>query len=120
MRAMKRPDWQSEGQEPDYRFSLANERTFLAWIRTVLAMLAGAVLLHQFAAHLRPSLLVQAIALGTTLFAAILCVAAYRRWKANEISIRHGRPLSAGTPLAFVSGSLLVIALALGVLILTS
>lgn len=34
----------NEGRaEPDYRFTLANERTFLAWIRTALALLAGGV-----------------------------------------------------------------------------
>lgn len=32
-----------EGEEPDPRFSLANERTFLAWLRTALALLAGGV-----------------------------------------------------------------------------
>ena len=32
-----------EGEEPDYRFSLANERTFLAWLRTTLALLAAGV-----------------------------------------------------------------------------
>lgn len=31
------------GDEPDARFTFANERTFLAWIRTSLALLAGAV-----------------------------------------------------------------------------
>ncbi len=36
------------GQEPDPRFSLANERTFLAWIRTSLALLAGAVAVDAF------------------------------------------------------------------------
>ncbi|MEU2778677.1 DUF202 domain-containing protein [Streptomyces sp. NPDC007162] len=40
--------WYGEGEEPDYRFSLANERTFLAWIRTGLALLAGAVAVAQF------------------------------------------------------------------------
>ena len=29
------------GRDPDYRFTLANERTFLAWIRTALALSAG-------------------------------------------------------------------------------
>ena len=46
---MPEPAWRHEGTEPDYRFTLANERTFLAWIRTALALLAGGVLLHQFA-----------------------------------------------------------------------
>ena len=31
----------AEGSPPDYRFSLANERTFLAWIRTGLALIGG-------------------------------------------------------------------------------
>lgn len=34
------------GDEPDPRFSLANERTFLAWIRTALALFAAGVALH--------------------------------------------------------------------------
>jgi putative membrane protein len=38
--------WHEQGEDPDYRFSLANERTFLAWVRTALAILAGAILLH--------------------------------------------------------------------------
>ena len=45
---MREPSWRQEGQEPDYRFSLANERTFLARIRTALALLAGGALLDQF------------------------------------------------------------------------
>lgn len=48
---MKRPKWQLEGSEPDYRFSLANERTFLAWLRTALAMVAAGVLLQQLSPH---------------------------------------------------------------------
>ena len=51
---MRGPAWQHEGDDPDYRFTLANERTFLAWIRTALALLAGGVLLHQFASTLEP------------------------------------------------------------------
>ena len=40
-------DPRSVGEEPDYRFTLANERTFLAWIRTALALIAGGVALVQ-------------------------------------------------------------------------
>lgn len=40
---MRQPRWRQRGTAPDYRFSLANERTFLAWLRTSLALLAGAV-----------------------------------------------------------------------------
>ncbi|MDM7832426.1 YidH family protein [Cellulomonas edaphi] len=43
----RRPHWVfGVGTEPDPRFSLANERTFLAWIRTALALLAGGVALE--------------------------------------------------------------------------
>ena len=36
------------GTEPDPRFTLANERTFLAWIRTSLAFLAGGIAIEAF------------------------------------------------------------------------
>jgi putative membrane protein len=39
--------WWLDGVEPDQRYSLANERTFLAWIRIALAFVAGAVAVVQ-------------------------------------------------------------------------
>ena len=43
----RRPRWVYDaGDDPDPRYTLANERTFLAWVRTSLAMLAGGVALH--------------------------------------------------------------------------
>lgn len=108
---MRSPSWRSSGHEPDYRFSLANERTFLAWIRTALALLAGGVLLEQFATRLEPRDVVVALAIGLAVLSSILCGVAYFRWKANEIAMRHDRPLPAtiGVPLltlvaAIVSG----------------
>ena len=59
---MRHPRWRQQGVEPDYRFSLANERTFLAWIRTGLALLAGGVLLHQFSTELTPHVVVLGLA----------------------------------------------------------
>ena len=38
------PAWvYEEGDDPDARFTMANERTFLAWIRTSLGFLAAGV-----------------------------------------------------------------------------
>lgn len=92
---MKTPKWRQSGEEPDYRFTLANERTFLAWVRTALAILAGGVLLEQFATTLEPRALIVALALGLAVVSSILCTVAYVRWKANEIAMRHARPLPA-------------------------
>jgi putative membrane protein len=78
------------GEEPDYRFTLANERTFLAWIRTALALAAGGIgavnLLDEFAGAE-----ILGVALLTLSFAT--AATAYRRWANNERSIRLGEPL---------------------------
>ena len=50
----------SRGTEPDARFTLANERTFLAWIRTALAFLAGGVALEVLGLDLHPGFRVAA------------------------------------------------------------
>lgn len=79
------------GDEPDYRFTLANERTFLAWIRTALALAAGGL----GAISLLEGELAGAEALGLALLAMSFLVAAsaYRRWALQETSMRLGRPL---------------------------
>lgn len=88
--------WRREGKDPDYRFSLANERTFLAWIRTALALLAGGVVLEQFAIRLASPRVLVFIAISLALLSALLCGAAYWRWRGNEIAMRHNRGLPAG------------------------
>lgn len=90
--------WMREGEAPDYRFSLANERTFLAWIRTALSLLAGGLVLEQFATRLRPRALVVGMAVGLAVLSMLLCAMAYRRWRDNEIAMRHGRPCRATCP----------------------
>ena len=92
---MREPSWRRQGEEPDYRFSLANERTLLAWIRTALALLAGGVLLEQFATHLGPHGVLVGLAIGLATLAAVLSATAYVRWRANEIAMRHRRALPA-------------------------
>ena len=113
---MREPGWRNEGEDPDYRFTLANERTFLAWIRTALAILAGGVLLHQFAGGLEPRLAVVVLAIVLAIAAAVLSVVAYTRWRANEIAIRHGRPLPFSWVLPVLAGVCLLTAAVLAVL----
>lgn len=91
--ARRVPAWRQQGEEPDYRFTLANERTFLAWIRTALAILAAGVLLDQFSTKLQPHAVVIAIATVMCVLAAGLCWTAYQRWSANEQAMRHRRAL---------------------------
>ena len=85
--------WRDEGTDPDYRFSLANERTFLAWIRTALAVLAGAILVHQFATSLEPHWVNVAAGASLAGLAAALGAGAYVRWRGNEIAMRRARSL---------------------------
>lgn len=90
---MNAPQWRKQGSEPDYRFSLANERTFLAWIRTAMGLLAGGVLLDQFSTKLGPHAVVVCLAVTLGLFASALGAMAYTRWRANEIAMRMSQPL---------------------------
>lgn len=110
--------WRHEGQEPDYRFSLANERTFLAWIRTALALLAGGVALDQFATRLGPHWVLVAIAIGLAALSAVLCGGAYLRWRSNEIAMRHARALSGTFVIPLLSIAALLAAAVIGVLLL--
>jgi putative membrane protein len=81
-----------QGHDPDYRFSLANERTFLAWIRTALALNAGGLavagLLPQFAGWGRELLALALIGLGT-----IVSAGSVSRWVQNEEAMRTDAPL---------------------------
>lgn len=80
------------GKEPDYRFTLANERTFLAYVRTALGLDAAGVavgqLLQPSSAHLTLALAVAAIVLGTTVAAL-----GYLRWQQAERAMRLDEPL---------------------------
>lgn len=112
------PRWRDEGATPDYRFSLANERTFLAWIRTVLALLAGGVVLEQFAASLQPRTVLVALAVVLCGLAALLSGLAYLRWQSNEIAMRHARPLPATLGIPVLSALMVGVAATITALLL--
>jgi putative membrane protein len=105
------------GQDPDYRFTLANERTFLAWIRTALALNAGGLAVIQLLPDMSPSwgreiLGVALVALGT-----LVAATSFRRWARNEQALRTDAPLAPSTlPLVLAVG--LVVVSLLGLLLL--
>src|SRR5690606_30793055 len=87
------PAWvYREGQEPDYRFSFANERTFLAWIRTALALLAAGVALDVVDLSI-PAWAQHALALVLVGLALVAAAAAWLRWALAERAMRCRRPL---------------------------
>lgn len=91
------------GEAPDYRFSLANERTFLAWIRTSLGFLAAGVGLDQLAPELATPPVRAGLALLLCLFAAVLAVYGYLRWLNNEKAMRLRQDLPYTRSLRIIS-----------------
>lgn len=81
------------GEEPDPRFTLANERTFLAWVRTSLAFLAGGLALEAFAIEAFPGPLRTALAVFLVALGMLISAGAAVRWVSIESSMRHRRPL---------------------------
>ena len=106
------------GSEPDPRFTLANERTFLAWIRTSLALTAAGVALQALATGLQPHLrLAAALLLIVTGIGASL--QAWFGWVHTEQALRRNTPLPAprlALPVGIaltIAGLLIVVAIVL-------
>ena len=109
------------GTEPDPRFTFANERTFLAWIRTALGFMAAGVAIAAVARLAGALGLETRIASIALIVCGLVCgIAALRRWMLNERAMRLGEPLPSSRMLlvltAIVAGVALV---ALLVVVLT-
>jgi putative membrane protein len=81
------------GSTPDYRFSLANERTFLAWIRTGLALIAGGLACAQFLPPLPVTHLREIISLLLLVLGALVALRAVDHWVRTERAMRLGTDL---------------------------
>jgi putative membrane protein len=112
-------DEDASGQEPDVRFSLANERTFLAWNRTALALIAGGLAITQLLPPFDIPATRRILGIPLIIFGGVLGYMSLRRWEANEQAIRDGTPLpSSWLPrilsIAIVAGA--VVAVVVGLL----
>jgi putative membrane protein len=114
---MRRPRWQDEGEDPEYQLSMANERTFLAWLRTALALLAASVAVSQ----LLPAFDVPG---GRTVLGVVLAVLgagvaafAYFRWAATERAMRLARPMRYPVSLVLLSSAMTAIGILVVVLV---
>lgn len=78
------------GEDPDFRFSLANERTFLAWIRTALAFLATAIGLDIVASHTLTTVpsYIDWLSPLLAIIALFCAIWAFLRWYQNEKAMR--------------------------------
>jgi putative membrane protein len=105
----RRDDLRAVGRDPDPRFTLANERTFLAWNRTALALIGGGLAAGQLLNFdSRTARLV--VALPPILLGLALALISYRRWEANERALRLDEPLPGIVPPWLLSAGIVVVA----------
>ncbi|UOD81208.1 YidH family protein [Paenarthrobacter ureafaciens] len=109
------------GTEPDPRFTLANERTFLAWVRTSLALLAGGVAVEAFMTELFDPGLRKAVAVLLLVLALLIGGGSFFRWLNVERAMRRKDPLPLPwiAPLLAVGGGLVAATLMVFVLVRT-
>lgn len=103
----------SVGSNPDARFSLANERTALAWLRTALALVAGGVALTTLASFTDGDRLLDVLAALACISGATLALSAISQWRKAERALRLGEPLPPPRLLPALSIGIILIALLL-------
>lgn len=111
----------ADGCEPDARFTFANERTFLAWNRTSLALVAGGLAVIQLLTPF-PGIPWGRHLIGTPLIllGAAVAVISHAEWKANQRALRLGAPLPRSRLPRILAGTIAAIALLAATLALLS
>jgi putative membrane protein len=99
-------------QNTDIRFSLANERTFLAYERTAVGLVAAALAVFHL---LEPSWPQKLLGLLLVASAVIAAGGGWLRYRQAERAIREGRDLPAGTTVHLMAAAVLVVIVAAGI-----
>ena len=105
------------GDEPDPRFSMANERTALAWVRTALAVVAAGIGLTTVTRLASLPRLLDVLAALMCALGAAVAVAAVLGWHRRELALRLGRPLPAPVALPWLAAVLVVLSAVLAVVV---
>jgi putative membrane protein len=104
--------------EPDYRTSLAAERTYLAYVRTALALLAAGVAVASALPDAGHEGLRRVMGIVLVLTGLLAAAIARPRWRAVDAAIRRGAPLPQGKAPLAVSAAVVVVAVLALVLVL--
>ncbi|MEA2493293.1 MAG: putative rane protein [Thermoleophilaceae bacterium] len=105
-------------EQPDSRFTQANERTFLAWNRTALAFIGGGLAIEQLLDSSRPTRL--AVSIPLILLGGFLGVAGYLRWRTVEDAIRRGVPVEPSRVPLLVAGAFVMLTIGALALVIAS
>lgn len=121
MSAQRRPHWvYGVGDEPDPRFSMANERTALAWVRTALATVAGGVGLDSLGRVTELTGLLRPVGAVMCLLGGVLAGSALLGWRRRERALRLDEPLPPPVALPWVAAGVLAVAVVLAVLVVAA
>jgi putative membrane protein len=115
------PGSAGDGTEPDPRFTFANERTFLAWSRTALALVVAGLGVVQLLPPF-PGVPWGRHVLGVPLivFGAVVAVVAYREWASSQRALRLGQPLPRSVMPWLLTAVITAIAVIAAVVVLVS
>ena len=81
-----------EKELTDPRYTLANERTMLAWTRTALALIAAGLAFIQFIELVQPGGR-RLIGVALIIIGSLVALVSGGEWRRREQAIREGRPI---------------------------
>jgi putative membrane protein len=110
----------SERRNPDVQFQLANERTYLAWLRTALALVASGVAAARLLSGQTLRWAWEVVGILLILAGVFTAALARRRWRAMDAAIREGGPLPAPGIAVMIAVVIVICGVAVIILLLGS